>query len=166
MPRYRIHLLLTLFAVLLLVSALAATAEIVIYSGDEDVPKAGSLPLATAGLIKVNDSVVMDLPGGGGGVPLNVRAEIMDTRMTEIMSAGIAGPIIIGAIRGKPTIWVGDYRLVTVYPEDAAATGTTMLDLAQTWAEGVRRTLLKCSNRLGPGPDEVTKNPAETVPVN
>ena len=155
MPRYRIHLLLSLLAVLTLISALAATPETVIYGGEGDLPKAGALPLATAGRIAVNGILALDIPGGGGGVPLNVRAEILDTRMTEILSAGIAGPITIGEIHGKPTIWVDSYRLVTVYPEDAAATGTTMMDLANTWAEGVRQTLLKCSNPLGPGSDEV-----------
>lgn len=155
MLRYRIPLLLLLLAAWLLGGALAASAEIVIYSGDDDLPQAGDLPLATAGQIKVNDHLALDVPGPGGGIPLNVRAEILDTRMTEILSAGIAGPIVIGAIRGKPTIWVGEYRLITVYPEDAAAKGMTMLELAQSWAESVRQTLLKCSNALGPGPDEM-----------
>jgi hypothetical protein len=155
MLHHRINLLPSLLAVLLLLSALAASAEIVIYSGDEDVPQAGALPAATAGQIGVNASLALDIPGAGGGVPLNVRAEILDTRMTEILSAGIAGPITIGDIRGKPTIWVGEYRLVTVYPEDAAAKGMSMQDLAASWAETVRATILKCSNPLGPGADEV-----------
>ena len=155
MPRYRIHLLLSLLAALTLISVVTATAEIVIYSGGDDLPKAGALPLATAGEIKVNAFLILDLPGGGGGVPLNVRAEIMDTRMTEILSSGRSGPIVIGDINGKPTIWVDNYRLITIYPEDAAAKGTTMQDLAKTWAARVQEVILKCSNPLGPGPDEV-----------
>ena len=154
MPQYRIPLLLSLLAALILLSALAASADIVIYSGGTDLPKAGNLPAATAGQIKVNAYLIMDIPGGGGGVPLNVRAEILDTRMTEILSKPGLPVIVIGDIHGKPTIWVDDYRLITVYPEDAAAKHTTMQDLAKTWAKRVHEVILKCSNPLGPSPDE------------
>ena len=155
MSHYRVPLLLSLLVALALLSALAASAEIVIYSGDKDVPKAGALPQATAGQILVNGVLVLNLPGNGGGVPLAVRAEIMDTRLDEILSKGLLGPIVIGAINGKPTIWVGDYRLITVYPEDAAAEHTTMLDLATTWAGRVQEMLLRCSTRLPARPDEL-----------
>ncbi len=154
MPRYRTHLLLSLLTAFLLVGTLAANAEIVIYRGDDDLPKAGNLPPATAGQIKVNDCLVFDLPGGGGGVPLAVRAEILDTRITEILSSGHVGPIFVGDVRGKPTIWVDNWRLITVYPEDAAAKGMTMLDLAHAWAERVRVMLLKCSPAVGPSLEE------------
>jgi hypothetical protein len=148
-------LLFALTAALVLGSALSALAEIVIYGGDGDIPKAGNLPLATAGEIKVDAFEIFKVPGNGGGVPLAVRSEILDTRMTEILSSGRISPIIIGEVRGKPTIWVDNYRLITVYPEDAAAEGTTMQDLARVWAERVHQVLLKTSPVLGPGADEV-----------
>ncbi len=156
MLRNKAGLVLSFMVVMLLGGLLSAAAEIVIYSGEADVPQAGNLPPETAGEIKVNNALVFKLPGGGGGVPLNVRAEIMDTRITEILSAGITGPIKIGAIRGKPTIWVGEFRLITVYPEDAAATGTTMLALAQQWAKSTEAMLWKCSPGVGPSQAELT----------
>lgn len=154
MRKDRRPLLWALVVGLTLASVLAASAEIVIYAGDEDLPKAGALPLATAGEIKVNSAPVLELPGGGGGVPLAVRAEILDTRMTEILSSGRVGPIIIGTIRGKPTIWVGEYRFVTVYPEDAAALGLPAAAVAAQWAAQLRAALLKTSPALGPSPEE------------
>lgn len=154
MLKGRMQLLLGLVTGLVLVSALAASAEIVIYAGDDDLPKAGALPLATAGEIKVNSAPVLELPGGGGGVPLAVRAEILDTRMTEVLSSGQVGPVIIGAIRGKPTIWVGEYRFVTVYPEDAAALGMSAAAVAAQWAAQLQAALVKTSPALGPSPEE------------
>jgi hypothetical protein len=133
----------------------AAHADIVIYTGGTDLPEAGNLPAATAGVIMVNDTFVLQLPGAGGGVPLDVRAEIMDTRLTEILSAGIVGPVVVGDVRGKPTIWVGPYRLITVYPEDAAAEGSTMKSLADAWAVNVQAMLWKCSPAVGPSAEEM-----------
>ena len=157
--------LVLLFLVVFLLAGLSvASAEIVIYSGDDDVPRAGNLPPETAGDIKINSFLIMKLPGGGGGIPLNVRAEIMDTRITEILSAWIVGPIKIGEIRGKPTIWVGEYRLITVYPEDAAATGTTMRGLAETWAKSVEDVLWKCSPAVGPSLEELAAQTPSPAP--
>lgn len=166
MQRTKAALVLACLIVMLLAGLSAASAEIVIYSGEEDVPLAGNLPPETAGEIKVDEFLVLTLPGGGGGVPLNVRAEIMDTRITEILSAHILGPVTVGQIRGKPTIWVGEYRLITVYPEDAQATGTTMEALAATWAENVREMLWKCSPAAGPSAAERAVNtpPPAAIP--
>lgn len=134
-------------------------AEIVMYSGDGDVPKAGRLSGAIAGKIAVDGIAVISLPGGGGGVPLSVRAEILDTRMTEVLCRPPA-PVTIGEIRGKPTLYVGDLRLITVYPEDAAARGTRMQELAQQWAAQVRAAISRCHPQLGPSAeDEGRANP-------
>jgi hypothetical protein len=150
------RLILSVLLVLLVAGWAAAQADIVIYTGGTDLPQVGKLPVATAGDIKVNGALVMKIPGNGGGLPLDVRAEIVDTRMTEILSAGLVGPVRVGDVRGKPTIWVGDYRLITVYPEDAAAVGTDMKSLACAWAVTVSQTLWRCSPAVGPSADELS----------
>ncbi|NLO72644.1 MAG: hypothetical protein GX100_00865 [candidate division WS1 bacterium] len=157
MLRSKTATLLALVLALGLAAGTIASAEIVIYSGDEDLPLAERLPAETAGDIRVDDTLVMRIPGAGGGIPLAVRAAILDTRITEILSAGIVGPLVIGDIRGKPTIWVGPYRLVTVYPEDAAAMGTDMRTLAEQWAAGTQSMLYKCSPAVGPSTEETSK---------
>jgi hypothetical protein len=158
------RLILSLLVVLMLGALVAAHADIVIYTGGTDLPEAAKLPDATAGDIRVNDTFVLKLPGGGGGVPLDVRAEIMDTRITEILSAGIVGPVVIGDVHGKPTIWVGPYRLITVYPEDATTEGTTMKSLADTWAMSVQAMLWKCSPAVGPSAEEMAVHAAAPAP--
>ena len=153
-------LILPLLLVLLLAGTWVAQAEVVIYSGEGDMPQTGKLPAANAGEIKVNDAFVFKIPGAGGGVPLNVRAEIIDTRLTEILCSWTYGtPVTVGEVRGKPTIWVGEYRLITVYPEDALAEGTDMLSLANSWAASVQAMLYKCSPAIGPSAAERTSHP-------
>jgi len=167
MPCGRIVLMLSLLVMLGAATALVAYAdaspEIVIYGGDGDVPVAGYLPPATAGNIMIGGTPVLEIPGNGGGVVLAVRAEIVDTRLVEILSSGIVGPVWVGAVRGKPTVYVGDFRLITAYPEDAAATDCTMRELASQWAEGVAWAVLRTSPAVGPTPEEA--GTAELVPV-
>ena len=166
MLRTKASLILPLLLVLMLAGTWVAQAEIVIYSGDGDVPQVGKLPAATAGEIKVNDALVFKIPGAGGGVPLDVRAEIADTRLTEILCAWTMGtPVTVGEVRGKPTIWVGEYRLITVYPEDAAAEGTDMKSLANSWAANVSAMLWKCSPMVGPNAAERVSHPVTPAPA-
>lgn len=68
------------------------------------------------------------------------RARIVYARLTHILSYGEVDPeaVTIVPVRGKPTIYVGNVRLVTVYPSDVEATNArSMQQLAKIWAASV-----------------------------
>ena len=128
--------------VLLVLAASGAWAgqpeEFVLYGSYEDVPSVGWWPAGAGGMIAVGGVEFFEIPGNGGGLTLPVRAEILDARITEILSGGISGPVRVGAVRGQPTIYVAEHRLITVYDEDAANAGAaSALALAQKWAQSV-----------------------------
>ncbi len=128
--------------VLLVLAASGAWAgqpdEYVLYGSYEDVPSVGWWPAGAGGMIAVGGVEFFEIPGNGGGLTLPVRAEILDARITEILSAGISGPVRVGAVRGQPTIYVAEHRLITVYDEDAANAGAASAQvLAQKWAQSV-----------------------------
>ena len=66
-------------------------------------------------------------------------------------------------MRGKPTIFVGDTKFVTVYPQDAAANKTTMEKLAAIWADRLRATILKVGPTHGERIPDAEK-PSDSVP--
>jgi hypothetical protein len=116
--------------------------ETVLYGTYEDVPSVGWWPAGASGVIAVNGVEFFEIPDNGGGLPLAIRCEIVDARITEIMSAGIYGPAYVGAVRGQPTVYVGTYRLITAYDEDAVNAGVCCAEcLAQQWAQGVAEGL-------------------------
>ena len=116
--------------------------EYVLYGSYEDVPSVGWWPAEATGMIAVGGVEFFEIPGNGGGVTLPVRAEIVDARITEILSEGISGPVCVDDIRGQPTIYVGPYRLITVYDIDAVNAGATSAQvLAEKWAQSVAAAL-------------------------
>ncbi|MGQ9732612.1 MAG: hypothetical protein ACUVX8_15240 [Candidatus Zipacnadales bacterium] len=73
------------------------------------------------------------------GFKVSERQRLIESRLVEIMSNHAPEPVTIGLINGKPTIYVDGVKLVTVYPHDLKANkGTSLMKLAQTWAERVR----------------------------
>ncbi len=112
--------------------------EHVLYGSYEDVPSVGWWPANASGMIAVGGVEFFVIPGNGGGLTLPVRAEIVDSRITEILSDGIIGPVCVGNVRGQPTVYVAEYRLITVYDEDAANAGACCAQaLAEKWAQSV-----------------------------
>ena len=116
--------------------------KIALYGSYEDVPSVGSWPEDASGMVGVGGVEFFVIPDNGGGLTLPVRVEIVDARITEILSAGILGPVCVGDIRGQPTIYVAEHRLVTVYDEDAANAGAASARvLAEKWAKSVAEAL-------------------------
>ena len=116
--------------------------EYVLYGSYEDVPLVGWWPAGASGMIAVGGVEFFVIPGNGGGVTLPVRAEIVDARIAEILSAGIIGPVCVGDVRGQPTIYVAEHRLITVYDVDAANAGACCAHtLAEKWAQSVAEGL-------------------------
>ncbi len=118
------------------------TEECVLYGSYEDIPSVGWWPADASGMIGVGGVEFFVIPGNGGGLTLPVRAEIVDSRITEILSGGISGPVCVGDVRGQPTIYVGLYRLITVYDIDAVNAGAISAQvLAEKWAQSVAAAL-------------------------
>ncbi len=116
--------------------------EYVLYGSYEDVPSVGWWPADASGIVAVGGIEFFTIPGNGGGVTLPVRAEIVDARIAEILSDGIIGPVCVGDVRGQPTIYVAEYRLITVYDEDAVNAGAASAQaLAEKWAQSVAEAL-------------------------
>ena len=135
----------TLLVLLVLVASGAWAGqpeEFVLYGSYEDVPSVGWWPADASGMIAVGGVEFFEIPGNGGGLTLPVRAEIVDARITEILSAGISGPVCVGDVRGQPTIYVGEHRLITVYDIDAVNAGAASAQaLAEKWAQSVAVSL-------------------------
>lgn len=150
------------------VAAVAASEEIAIYGTYEEIPSVGRWPSYARGQIAVGHVGFFVIPGNAGGLTLVERCTIVDTRITEILSHGVLGPVRVKAIRGKPTVYVGPYRLITVYPRDVrGADARCSWQLASKWAKSTAQALPKVmpSAFMGPLPPPPT-GPAETVPFD
>ncbi len=142
--------------------------EIVIYGSYEDVPTVGWWPSAATGMVAVGSVEFFVIPGNGGGLPLATRCEIVDTRITAIASEGVTGPVYVGAVRGQPTVYVGSYRLITVYDEDAVNAGAACARvLAEKWAESTAAALLRVvpASYAPPAALAADRAEAEALPV-
>ena len=118
--------------------------EIAIYGTYEEVPSVGWWPPDASGTVAVGSIPFFVIPGNGGGLPLAIRSEIVDARITEIISDGIIGPVYVGDVRGQPTVYVGAYRLITAYDEDAVNAGVCCArKLAEKWAAGTAAALVQ-----------------------
>ena len=134
-------------------AALAEPEEIAIYGTYEEVPQVGMWPRGASGQIAVGGISFLVIPGNAGGLTVAERVAIVDTRITEILSHGVLGPVRVKAIRGKPTVYVGLYRLITVYPRDARAVGARCSKcLANKWAKSIAEALPKAMPRSFMGP--------------
>jgi len=143
----RRHLGLLGVLLVVLVAGLRAQAvadEIVIYGDDTEKPQVPTGFSPSEIIIGVDAAQFFVLKTLAAGYTLPERARIVDMRITELLCRRIVGPITVKPLRGRPTIYVGPLRLITVYPEDvAASTAKTAAELAAVWAAGVRAGLPK-----------------------
>jgi hypothetical protein len=143
-------------SVLLLVCMAGALAwaepggEVVIWGDVADAPRVPSADVFSphAMDIGVNGVSFFTLRAPAAGFSIAQRARALDARIAEILSRRVCGPVVVRTIRGKPTIYVGPIRLVTVYPEDVRAAGACCaFHLARAWAASVAAGL----RRVMPG---------------
>lgn len=120
----------------------AAWEEVVIYGDASDKPSVPPYFSPDEVAVAVDSVVFFRLKTSAAGYKLSERARIVDMRITEVLCRRLVGPVTIRPIRGKPTIYVGPVRVVTVYPEDAKAAGMDCpWQLARQWADGLRQGL-------------------------
>lgn len=146
------RLLLTLCVVVLLagvvVSCVAAAEcnpvrEIKIWGGLTSKPKTAASYVPTEARIGIGAFDMFEIRCPGGGYTVAEREVTIYNRLVEIMSNGPVQPeaVCVGKVRSAPTIFVGPYRLVSVYPSDARAAGMSQLELARKWARAVAAAL-------------------------
>ncbi len=114
--------------------------EVKIYAGEDEKPVTNARVIPDEYEIGVGGVIMFRIRAGAAGFSAAERARIVDTRMVHILSYGDldAGAVHVVPVRGKPTIYVGEVRLVTVYPSDVEAAGAeSMEQLAGWWAASV-----------------------------
>ena len=107
----------------------------IVISGDLDNKPATRGPELERADIEIGSHRMFSILTNAGGFTIAERERIVYMRLTEIMSSVRVRPsaFSIVTVRGKPTICVGPYRLITVYPRDAEAAGCTSQELAVEW---------------------------------
>ena len=134
-------LALTLFAMLLAVSARTASAQEVLPIGNlPQIDDPSPIWWAMSGFEIIRVSV-----NDGNKTPI-MRTQIMDARTVEILSRTQAPPLRPGdihvmSVNGREMIVVRRYLLTEVKPQDARAVGTSQSELAKRWAASVRNVL-------------------------
>ena len=95
---------------------------------------------------------VLRLHATVGGKSPEKRVEMLDERVTEILSRGDgtlgSADIVLKREKGSVYIEVQGQVLVTVAPDDAAANHTTREKLAHVWLANIRKTLPQIAPRL------------------
>lgn len=143
MARFTVALCLSVVvALVFLVGVQASQEEVVIWPSASDKPKAPESFAAEAYEVGVNGVSFFTLRTSAAGYQLIERAYIADLRLTEVLSRRLTGPVVIKPIRGKPTIYVGPVRVISVYPNDVAAyRARSAEELACKWAQALREGL-------------------------
>ncbi len=125
------------------VETCAALPCSVVISGDLADKPATRGPALDRADIAIGNHEMFSILTNAGGFTIAERERIVYMRLTEIISNVRVRPSAFGivSVRGKPTICVGPYRLITVYPNDAAAAGCTADELAAEWMGSLMREL-------------------------
>lgn len=129
--------------------ASAAEEEVKILAGDEVKPVTDARHVPEVFEIGVSGELFFRIRADAAGFSAAERARIVETRIVHAISYSDICPesVHVRDVRGKPTIYIGNVRLVTVYPSDVAAAGAkSMNELARQWAESTAC----CLHRIAP----------------
>ncbi len=115
----------------------------IVVSGDLADKPATRGPALERADIGIGSHEMFSITTNAAGFTIAERERIVYMRLTEIISNVRVRPsaFSIVNVRGKPTICIGTYRLITVYPNDAAAAGCTADELATEWMASLMREL-------------------------
>ncbi len=144
-------------AILLTVAALVACAwlatgvasaqvedEIVILGGENEKPVVDAKYVADVVEIGVGGEMLFRVRASAVGYSPAQRARIVDTRLVYALSYGCVKPecVRVESVRGLPTVYIGNVRIISVYPSDAEAAGAECSEwLANVWASSVAACL-------------------------
>ncbi len=122
------------------------TGEVAIMADEHQKPVTDAAYIPDEFDIAIDGEFFFRIRTSAAGYTAAERARIAETRLVHIISFAPTVPeaVHISAIRGKPTIYVGNVRLITVYPNDVEATGAaSMHQLASIWADQLAASLRK-----------------------
>lgn len=111
--------------------------EVKILAGEDEKPVTDAKYVPDVFDIGINGEMFFRIRAEAAGFSAAERARIVNTRLVYIISYAPIDPesVHIEPVRGKPTIYVGNVRLITVYPSDVEATGARSMEhLANIWA--------------------------------
>lgn len=111
--------------------------EVKILAGEDEKPTTSAREAPEVFDIGINGETFFRIRASAAGFTAAERARIIYARLIHIISYGEIDPAAVRVIRvrGKPTIYAGNVRLVTVYPSDVKATNAkSMGQLARIWA--------------------------------
>lgn len=146
------RLLFTVLAVAIL-SALCAAVwaqspccpgpEVKVWGGTDSKPKTSDKYTPDQSIIGIGRFDILTLHGGAVGFSIPEREVIVYNRLVEVLSNGPvnASAVCVKKVRSAPTVFVGNFRLISVYPRDAKAVGLTPEALAAKWAQAVAAVL-------------------------
>jgi len=112
----------------------------VILGGAEEKPVVTAKHMEDEVEIGVGGVLMLRIRASAVGYSPAERGRIVNARMVHVLSYGELDPeaVRVVMVRSVPTIYVGDVRLISVYPSDAAAAGAKSAEsLAQIWASSV-----------------------------
>lgn len=142
--KHAVTLIAVLVAMLSCVAASCAVPnEIVFWGDDREKPPADVEGFAPGvAPIQLDASLFFRIHTPAAGYTIAQREAIVLRRIVEAMAAGTVAPVYVDSVRNRPTVYIGRYRLITVYPADVAAAGApSAYALAHKWANGVRKGL-------------------------
>jgi hypothetical protein len=111
--------------------------EVKILAGEDEKPAADAKFVPDVFDIGIDGELFFRIRASAAGFSAHQRARIVNTRLVHIISFAPLDPaaVHVSPVRGKPTVYVGNVRLITVYPSDVEATGAqSMQHLANVWA--------------------------------
>lgn len=121
----------------------AVEGEIVVYGGEADRPLTTPAYAPEVAEVAINSYLFFRLRTPAAGYSVAEREVIVLQRLVEVMSSGKISPVYVDEVRGAPTVYVGKFRVVTVYPADVVADGAASARaLAEVWADKIHKGLL------------------------
>lgn len=117
--------------------------EIKIWGSQDARPKIADGHDPSQVTIGIGSYDMFEIKTAAAGFSVAEREVIIYNRLASILSTGPVAPhrVCVFKVRSAPTIYVGPYRFVTVYRQDAQAAGTTQEALAEKWRQGIAHAL-------------------------
>jgi hypothetical protein len=119
-------------------------SEIKIWGGLSEKPKTSDKYQPSRADIGIGSFGMFTIHRPAAGFSIAEREVVVYNRLVEILSQGPVNPgaVHVRKVRSAPTVYVGRYRLVSVYRQDAKAAGVAcQAGLACKWSKSIANAL-------------------------